>query len=328
MSDDSLIDVLLTLDRAGKERKRAKEASGRGSEHVVNAPRSNGHGTVGDGSEGELKVIPARELKRGDDIYRMVRNPRGMCIIINNCDFRYLEARRAGSVLDVVRMECLFAAFQFECQTHYNLSAGEMMDLLSAKAKAEQQKAADCLVVILMSHGDRGTIYGVDDEELPLDDIYEKFNNSNCPSLQGKPKLFFVQTCRGRKSDTGTAEYVAPDMADVGRIPANSGSEPCAQDAPPRRVPSYSDMYICYASVPGYESHRNITTGTWFLSAVYKVFSQHACTMHLEELMHLVNDEVISRFTRYGYRQTPSGDPRGWRKKLYFHPGLFLERTA
>ncbi len=29
-----------------------------------------------------------------------------------------------------------------------------------------------------------------------LDDIFSMFNNLNCPNLAGKPKLFFIQSCR------------------------------------------------------------------------------------------------------------------------------------
>ena len=32
-----------------------------------------------------------------------------------------------------------------------------------------------------------------------LDDIFFMFNNKNCPNLAGKPKLFFIQSCRDGK---------------------------------------------------------------------------------------------------------------------------------
>lgn len=288
-----------------------------GSGPVASSLQSNGHVTVGDGSEAEMmRVVPATEWKRGPDIYPMERNPRGRCIIINNYEFPDPEARRAGSELDMCRMAELFTAFHFECTVYLNYTAEAMKALLLEKAQEEQQKAADCLVVVLMSHGNKGTIYGIDNVELPLEDIYEMFNNDKCPALQGKPKLFFVQTCRGKKFDIGTAQYVAPDNADVGRTSSDSASGSL------KRLPSWSDMYICYASVPGYESYRDQTYGAWFLSAVYKVFSQHACTEHLEKLLHLVNDQVTATCTSDGCWQTPSGDPRGWRKELWFNPGL------
>jgi len=38
-----------------------------------------------------------------------------------------------------------------------------------------------------------------DDEELFVDqDVIEKFSDTKCPGLEGKPKLLFIQACRGR----------------------------------------------------------------------------------------------------------------------------------
>ena len=54
-------------------------------------------------------------------------------------------------------------------------------------------------VVVLMSHGDTGYIYGTDDEKVKLKDIQAEFEGNKCPKLQGKPKLFFIQACRGSK---------------------------------------------------------------------------------------------------------------------------------
>ncbi|KAH6932597.1 hypothetical protein HPB50_008018 [Hyalomma asiaticum] len=132
------------------------------------------------------------------NVYSMIHSPRGMCIIINNHDFGGLAPQRDGSELDVLRMKALFEAFHFNCIVRSDLSAQRMKALLSWAAQSKQQQGADCLVVILMSHGKQDLIDGSDGEQLHLvDDVYSLFNNENCPSLQGKPKLFFIQACRG-----------------------------------------------------------------------------------------------------------------------------------
>ncbi|KAL1478815.1 hypothetical protein MTO96_052364 [Rhipicephalus appendiculatus] len=132
------------------------------------------------------------------DMYPMSLVPRGMCIIINNCNFEDETDRRDGSEQDVRRMESLFKAFLFNCIVHTDKKAEEMRELLCEAAQCQEQEGAQCLVVILMSHGDQDTIQGVDGEALHLiNDVYAQFNNENCPALQGKPKLFFIQACRG-----------------------------------------------------------------------------------------------------------------------------------
>ncbi|KAH9377304.1 hypothetical protein HPB48_000651 [Haemaphysalis longicornis] len=204
-----------------------------------------------------------------------------------------------------------------------------MMEELSKAAQEEQQKAADCLVVVLMSHGGKDTIrgsdneplpqqciYGSDDEPVALESICELFNNKNCPSLQGKPKLFFIQACRGRNQDAGTAKYVPPDRTDDAAVQTNSDSVPI------QKVPTVTDTCFCYASVDNYVSHRNGATGSWLLSAVCEVFSEHACTMPLLELLLLVQGKVNTRVSDKGNCQTVSIELQGLQKQLYFNPGL------
>ncbi|XP_065310770.1 caspase-7-like isoform X1 [Dermacentor albipictus] len=301
---------------------RSTQAFGGGDARLVVDSAQNGHGTVGEASSSELRVVPAKDLKHGDNIYSMVHSPRGLCIIINNCDFGGLAERRDGSEIDVRRMEALFRAFLFNCIVRHNLPASDMKALLSWAAQPKQQEGADCLVVILMSHGKQDMIDGSDGEQLHLaSDVYALFNNEHCEALQGKPKLFFIQACRGSKFDSGTYDSIVYDTADAGpfKVPESVSSSK-------ERMATWSDMYIAYATIPGYTALKNNERGSWFLSAVYTVFSEHASTMHLEKLMHRVHDAVMRWSSHDGSKQTPSVELVGWRKKLYFNPGFFVER--
>ena len=58
--------------------------------------------------------------------------------------------------------------------------------------------------VVVMGHGKDNVIYGADGEMVNIkQDILDKFSNTNCRSMTGKPKLFVFQSCRGDKKDTG-----------------------------------------------------------------------------------------------------------------------------
>lgn len=50
----------------------------------------------------------------------------------------------------------------------------------------------DCLVVVVMSHGLPNKIFAYD-KEYDVDLLWNQFTPDNCPSLTGKPKLFFIQ---------------------------------------------------------------------------------------------------------------------------------------
>ncbi|XP_075746818.1 caspase-14-like [Rhipicephalus microplus] len=285
----------------------------------------NGHTTTAEATDYELHVVPAKELKHGDDVYTMVHSPRGLCIIINNVDFGRFADPRDGSEHDVRRMKTLFEEFHFKCIVRYDLSASQIKALLSWAAQPAQQKGADCLVVILMSHGKKDMIDGIDGDQVHLfDDVFTLFNNENCPALQGKPKLFFIQACRGTKDDSGTGTATF-DTADAGPIPADvSQASPARQE----RLATWSDMYFAYATISGYKALKNRTIGSWFLADVFTVFSQNAGTMHLEAMMRRVQKKVLDRSAHDGSKQTCSLELQGWTKKLYFNPGFFVDRRS
>ena len=58
---------------------------------------------------------------------------------------------------------------------------------------------ADAFVLVLLTHGSSGSIFGTDGEKVSIDDITTKFDGSHCPHLQNKPKMFFIQACQGRE---------------------------------------------------------------------------------------------------------------------------------
>ena len=49
----------------------------------------------------------------------------------------------------------------------------------------------------ILSHGEHDCVLGVDDEQVPLPLVLQNLNAVNCPNLRGKPKLVFIQACRG-----------------------------------------------------------------------------------------------------------------------------------
>lgn len=46
-----------------------------------------------------------------------------------------------------------------------------------------------------------------------LQEVFRLFDNANCPSLQNKPKMFFIQACRGGECPGGPAPGYGPRAA-------------------------------------------------------------------------------------------------------------------
>lgn len=55
------------------------------------------------------------------------------------------------------------------------------------------------LVVCILSHGEEEVVYGVDGTSLNINKLKYKFNSNDCPTLNGKPKIWIIQACQGRK---------------------------------------------------------------------------------------------------------------------------------
>lgn len=278
------------------------QATGRAREHNKSARK------LSTSSRPRLVVAQAKDFMSGDKIYPMTRNPRGLCIIINNIYF-FHDPPRLGAKVDGENMKNLFEALHFLVDYREDLTAHDMKKMFREAAKTKAHRNAECFVVILMSHGTNGKIKGVDGEDVDLlYDVFRRFNNVNCPDLQGKPKIFFIQACRGDEYDNGTK----------GVRDTQDGCDMFG------RIPTWTDMYFAYATTPGYVALKNQQIGSWFLSAVYEVFSKNACNLHLHELMDSVADKVTTRSAHDGSKQSPDMTARGWRKKLYFNPGYYL----
>lgn len=51
---------------------------------------------------------------------------------------------------------------------------------------------SDCLVIAVLTHGGEGKLYANDYPYL-TDELWSPFAGDKCPTLAGKPKIFFIQ---------------------------------------------------------------------------------------------------------------------------------------
>lgn len=73
------------------------------------------------------------------------------------------------------------------------------------KAAAEDHTDADCLIVVAMSHGEAGFLHSFD-FKYPVEMLWAHFTGDKCPTLIGKPKLFFIQVSYYQCSYGGSAK--------------------------------------------------------------------------------------------------------------------------
>jgi len=253
------------------------------------------------------------------------RKPRGQALIINYDRFTNASPR-IGSEKDVIHLDQLLQQLGYTVTLKTNLNLAETFNEIDLYTKYEEHKNADSTIVALMSHGKGGNthegtlIYTSDGRLIPSEDILSRFNNRSCPLLQGKPKIFLFQFCRGDGIDQGLRQ---PLFLKCMSNPVTDGSNLPDPSAEFQR--SYDDMLIAYSSLPGYVSYREESEGTWFIKALCLIFMEEAHCYHVDRLLERV-DELIKCWTaKSNGKQTLEIIKRGFNRKFFFNPGLWAE---
>ena len=186
----------------------------------------------------------------------MSRSPRGICLILNNIEF--LDGRqRYGAEFDEEELRALFTELFFDVQVARDLRYDQMRNLTAQFAK-RNHKNHDAFVLIVMSHGgDNDIIYGVDNRAVRVEDLISELTQSNCPDLRDKPKLVFIQTCRGSLREGISLISASADSADLFSTVDSTLSRGV--------FPKEFHWLLAFAATPGYVASRDPRFGSWFI---------------------------------------------------------------
>lgn len=227
---------------------------------------------------------PRLSVDRDAMDYRMTHQRRGKCLIINNKIFdpRTQLNERKGTEKDADSLTDCFSNFNFEVE---RIEDGYVIDIKNRLKELSNQDYSedDCFVVCVLTHGDRGVLWGRDNR-YAVDDLYSYFTADKCRSLAGKPKLFFIQACQGNRFDKGEFVKACGDQVDAAQY---------------FKIPNWSDFMIMYSTIPGYYSWRNPSTGSWFIQALVAVLGKHYQNMDLLSMLTLVNRKVAYDFESF-----------------------------
>uniref|UniRef100_A0A4W5JJ07 Caspase 2, apoptosis-related cysteine peptidase n=1 Tax=Hucho hucho TaxID=62062 RepID=A0A4W5JJ07_9TELE len=235
--------------------------------------------------------------------YSMVSSPRGLALVISNVSFDHcaapdLDSRKGGEVDEEV-LRKVFTELDYIVTVRRDLTAQGMRACIEQFGRRQQHQTVSSCVVCLLSHGVEGAIYGTDGQLLQLDWVFEAFDNAHCPLLQNKPKMFFIQACRGEEMDCGVEQSDGPERTqspgceqrDAGR--EGEGDEDTRQTEERGRLrvklPQRSDMICGFASLKGTAAMRNTKRGSWFIQEVNSALRFRARDTHLSDILVQVN---------------------------------------
>ncbi|XP_033889802.3 caspase-7-like [Acipenser ruthenus] len=207
--------------------------------------------------------------------YNMDHKNIGKCIIINNENVQG-TFKRHGTDEDARKLEATFGALGFKVEVAKDLTANKMYELLETVAKEDHRELA-CFACVLLSHGREGHISGTD-TEIKIRLLASLFTGERCQSLFGKPKLFFIQACRGKEYDSGIeTDSAIQETTEIHETPE-------------------ADFLCVHSTASGYYSWRNQVSGSVFIGTLCEMLNKHYKELELMKILTRVNHSVAMHF--------------------------------
>uniref|UniRef100_A0A667XNI9 Caspase a n=1 Tax=Myripristis murdjan TaxID=586833 RepID=A0A667XNI9_9TELE len=257
------------------------------------------------GKRGNLStVIPAQMTSD------MVIIKTRVALLINVRNFVNKKWIREGSEKDDAAMATLLTALGYrvvrpETGEPRKYTGEDIDKAVKDFAQLPDLSQTDSVIVVIMSHGKKGAVYGSrgkalnpneKDDLFPTDNIFEYLNAKNCPALRDKPKVIIINACRGGDSLIFVIE-------------TNPGK--CLS-----RSMKLIVVFLC--QIHSTSCFVKLNLGLLYLVEVFNTFSHKD---HLEELF----TKVINRFDQGpppAIMQVPVKDRCSLSKHFYLFPGL------
>lgn len=298
--------------------------------------------------EGNLTVKPLTQRVQKfqeSGCYKMSRKPRGKVLIINNKIFfgpleedeygkkRVTLGTREGTEQDESKIKAVFEQMYFVVDVHNDKKGEEIKTKLKEEVKKDFHRTADCFVLVIMTHGTAGAIYGVDGKTVSIEEIKMLLSGENFPAMAEKPKILLIQACRGETKDQGVKETtdIGKEIKSTGAILRDLSLDTVSDSKSESVTPTMSHMVVAMASTLGMVSYRNRMYGSWFLQAVAYVFAKYSHTNDIHQMLTKVN-QLVSRGRARDSKQNKefvaiSESSYTLSKNLYFCPGYFTEEV-
>ncbi|XP_017024563.1 caspase-1 [Drosophila kikkawai] len=228
------------------------------------------------------KFVARMPVERYASEYNMNHKNRGLALIFNHEFFEIPSLKpRAGTNVDAQELKKTFKSLGFDATVHKDCKLRDILKHIE-EAAVQDHTDNDCLAVAILSHGEHGYLYAKD-VQYKLDNIWHYFTAAICPTLAGKPKLFFIQACQG-------------DRLDGGMTLEKCVTETDGESSMSYKIPIHADFLFSYSTIPGYYSWRNINNGSWYMQSLIQELNTNGKKYDLLTLLTFVNQRVAIDF--------------------------------
>ncbi|CAK6952080.1 caspase-8-like [Scomber scombrus] len=243
-------------------------------------------------------VSQESKRRKEDKPYQLNSQPVGLCVIINNENFKDntmrkgtdTDARHLAEVFSWLRFRVLMCKDQERDQMDralkYFASPGDLSQLQEFNAKEwsgsefidpkEPPKHGDAFICCVLSHGSKGVVLGTDKKPLSINEIISTFKVTDDSALTGKPKVFLIQACQGGWLQPGV---LTPDLQ--------------TDDSESVFILDEADFLVAIATVEDYKSIRHTINGSWFIQSVCQKLKEDCPSgQDISKIFYRVKNEV------------------------------------
>uniref|UniRef100_A0A1B0GLN8 Caspase-8 n=1 Tax=Lutzomyia longipalpis TaxID=7200 RepID=A0A1B0GLN8_LUTLO len=264
--------------------------------------------------EGSSPVRPKQPPKNNEmkeineeNYFQMNPDAMGYVVIVNEKNFhrdplrivetsflqRDLETRH-GTEKDVESLRETFSALGFSVIVKDDLTSDEILTSLAEYVEKTASRSFSSLIIVMLSHGFEGSIYGSNSIPVEIRRIKEALY---CEKLKDIPKILIIQACQNN------------DAFLNGKLTI---------DAAPS-VDAAANLLVAFSTVEGFVSIRHTTEGTWFIQILCSKIRQLYKKEHFGDILTKVTCEVAAQIGDGGQKMMPKYEST-LLKNLYFFP--------
>ncbi|XP_065085886.1 caspase-1-like [Ochlerotatus camptorhynchus] len=254
-------------------------------------------------------------------LYSMNGAKRGKVLIFDQVTFDDKSyPKRTGTDKDVERLYHGLPRLGFQkenIEVYEDMNSSEIYRTAVKLENDADLEKSDCLVVVILTHGEENDMLMAKDGQYSLYKFIENFTPTTLNSMAGKPKLFIVQACRGKKLDHGVQLRASQIQTDSAKDQVDSQTKIFT-------YPEFADLVVVMSSHHGHYSFRN-EQGSWLIQELCTVIE--SCDLETDSIYDILtetNNAVSKRISNSDgeldkKKQIPSFYST-LTKKLYFRP--------
>lgn len=243
-------------------------------------------------------------------VYKMNTKPRGYCLIIN------MTQDRPGCEKDAIDLKRVFKKLHFKVKIYSDLKKASVEQLLQEVESADHRKLC-CFIMFILAHGktmkNEHVFQTADRNLIKVSDV-EKIIRS-VASLLDKPKLLFVEPCRGQMYNRGIATHDSLNDGLDDDDDDNGGTHASFQHVSP------ASAFLRYsATIEDHVSRRDEPEGgTRFVQSIVEIFGKERYIKNCD-LMDLLTKVAAHMKQKYQHEiiQIPEISRGTLDKKVYF----------